>query len=132
MEKWIRIAAWIAFTGILILFYMLDPAENVIFPRCPFHVVTGYYCPGCGSQRAVHSLLHLDLAGVAGNNFLFLPAVLVVVYHYLRPLVVRLTGKKLPDIFYMKSFPWIVLGVIIIFWILRNLSFDPFIFLAPD
>ena len=131
MHRGIRIAVWVAVFGIVVLFFVLDPSENIIFPQCPFHMLTGYYCPGCGSQRAVHSLLHLDFAGVADNNVLFLPAVLVVFYHYTRPLTGRLTGKNMPDIFYSPGFPWIVLGILIVFWILRNIPFYPFLFLAP-
>lgn len=26
-------------------------------PSCVFHRLTGYDCPGCGTQRAVHALL---------------------------------------------------------------------------
>ena len=33
------------------------------YPTCPFLAITGWYCPGCGSLRAVHDLLHGDLAG---------------------------------------------------------------------
>ena len=42
------------------IFYTLDPSECRVFPRCPFLMATGLKCPGCGSQRALHSLLHLD------------------------------------------------------------------------
>src|SRR5690606_32381537 len=31
--------------------------------QCPVHGVTGGFCPGCGSTRAVHELLHGDVAG---------------------------------------------------------------------
>ncbi|MCM1109265.1 MAG: DUF2752 domain-containing protein [Clostridium sp.] len=44
-------------------------------------VITGLQCPGCGSQRAVHSLLHADLRAAWGYNALlvaFLPFVLLL------------------------------------------------------
>lgn len=28
------------------------------FPPCLFHLLTGFYCPGCGGTRAVKALLH--------------------------------------------------------------------------
>ncbi|MEM9293244.1 MAG: DUF2752 domain-containing protein [Acidobacteriota bacterium] len=31
-------------------------------PRCPFRSFTGFLCPGCGSLRAMHHLLHGELA----------------------------------------------------------------------
>lgn len=42
-------------------------------PRCMFHTLTGWECPGCGSQRLLHALLHGDVAGAwRANAFLLL------------------------------------------------------------
>jgi len=132
MKKIIQGGLLVVIVGLAVLFFILDPAKHTIFPRCPFNVITGYYCPGCGSQRAIHSLLHLNFAGVAGNNLLFLPALLLVAYHYMHPYLNRFLGWKLPNIFYFKITPWVILGVIVLFWILRNLPYYPFSVLAPD
>ena len=48
------------------------------FVPCPFHAITGLWCPGCGMTRALHHLLHGDVAGAVSSN-LFLPVVVVVV-----------------------------------------------------
>ena len=132
MKKIINFGLLIVFIGLAVLFFILNPTEHEIFPKCVFHSVTGHYCPGCGSQRAIHSLLHLNFAGVAGNNFLFLPAVLLLFYHYSFSFLNKKFRWKLPNLFYLKSTPWIILGVIILFWILRNLPFYPFNILAPN
>ena len=121
----------IVITGLAILFFVLDPAKNAIFPRCIFNSLTGFYCPGCGSQRAIHSLLHFDIAGVAHYNFLFLPAILLIGYHYLHPILNRVFNWKLPNIFYLKNTPWIILCVVVLFWITRNIPVFPFNELAP-
>ncbi|MBT3382732.1 MAG: DUF2752 domain-containing protein [Prolixibacteraceae bacterium] len=132
MKKILNIGLLLFFTGLAVLFFVLNPSENEIFPKCVFHSITGYYCPGCGSQRAIHSLLHLNFYSVVSNNFLFLPAVLVVMYHYLYSFINQRFNLKLPNIFYFKSTPWIILVVILIFWILRNLPIYPFSVLAPN
>lgn len=36
--------------------------------RCPFHAVTGWYCPGCGGTRALGALLHGDIPGALRDN----------------------------------------------------------------
>lgn len=113
-----------------ILFYVLDPAKHAVFPKCLLYSASGFYCPGCGSQRALHSLLHFDLAAVVRYNVLFLPAALLVLYHYLHPLVNRVLRLKLPNILYLKNTPWVILAVVLMFWIARNLpSFSE---LAPQ
>ena len=119
-------------TIIAVLFFLLDPTQNQLFPRCAFNALTGYYCPGCGSQRAIHNLLHLNIAGVVSNNFLFLPAVLAIAYHYLHPLLNNKFGWKLPNILYKRYTPWIIFGTVMLFWLLRNLPVYPFSVLAPN
>ena len=131
MKRILKIGLLVVFAGLAVLFFVLDPAKHNIFPRCLFNSVTGYYCPGCGSQRAIHSLLHFDIAGVVSYNFLFIPAFLLIIYHYLHPVLNRIFGWKLPNIIYFKSTPWIIFGFVLAFWILRNLPFYPFSVLAP-
>jgi hypothetical protein len=131
MKKILNIGLLIAFIGLAVLFFILDPAKHNIFPRCLFNSITGYYCPGCGSQRAIHSLLHFDIEGVVSYNFLFIPAFLLIIYHYLHPILNRIFSWKLPNIFYFKSTPWVIFGFVIAFWIMRNLTFYPFSVLAP-
>lgn len=131
MKKILNTGLLIGFTGLAVLFFLLDPAKHELFPRCVFNSITGYYCPGCGSQRAIHSLLHLDFVGVVSYNFLFIPAFLLIFYHYLHPVFNRLFGLKLPNVFYFSSTPWIIFGVVVLFWILRNIPVYPFSVLAP-
>jgi hypothetical protein len=49
-----------------------DPATPM--PACPFHAVTGLWCPGCGGLRMVHALLHGRLAEAAHDNPVLLAA----------------------------------------------------------
>lgn len=61
-----------------VVYGMFDPASSAYFPRCGFKVLTGYDCPGCGSQRALHALLHGDISAAWGYNA-FLVALLPLV-----------------------------------------------------
>lgn len=55
------------------IYFLVDPARSGWIPKCPFHLLTGLDCPGCGSQRMIHALLHGDLAGAwQANPFLLL------------------------------------------------------------
>ncbi|MEJ2068687.1 MAG: DUF2752 domain-containing protein, partial [Deltaproteobacteria bacterium] len=51
------VAAVVLISGIVIL-YFFKPGQSPIYPPCPFHLITGLYCPGCGSLRALHALFH--------------------------------------------------------------------------
>jgi len=132
MNRTIQFVLLFILIGIAVLFYFLDPVQHSLFPQCIFHSISGYHCPGCGSQRAIHSLVHLNFAGVVGNNFLFLPALLLIAYHYIRPPLNNFMKWKLPNIFYSKKTPWIIFAVVVLFWILRNLPWYPFSVLAPN
>lgn len=44
-------------------YYFIDPVEVRWMPRCLWKVATGTDCPGCGSQRMAHALMHGDISG---------------------------------------------------------------------
>ena len=50
-------AVAIGLTAIIALYALLAPA-NPYFPRCLIRQITGFDCPGCGTQRAIHAILH--------------------------------------------------------------------------
>ncbi|MBN1819443.1 MAG: DUF2752 domain-containing protein [Prolixibacteraceae bacterium] len=114
------------------IFFFLNPEEEGVFPECIFHSVTGYYCPGCGSQRAFHNLLHLNFTGVVSNNLLFLPGMLVLIYGIALPFINRRFNTNYKNILYNKWTPLWIFIIIILFAVLRNLPYYPFSVLAPN
>ncbi len=69
MTPWRRLswpAAIVAAAALAVaaaVYFIFDPSQaGNLFPRCPFLTLTGLQCPGCGSQRAIHSLLHGNIA----------------------------------------------------------------------
>ena len=56
----------------------VDPSQRSVLPPCPFHALTGWWCPGCGMTRATHHLLHGDVVGALRYNAL-LPFVLALI-----------------------------------------------------
>lgn len=57
----------------------IDPFRPMAL-GCPVHGLTGGFCPGCGSTRAVHELLHGDIAGSLVCHPLVLPLLGLVIY----------------------------------------------------
>jgi hypothetical protein len=119
-----RVLAWIAGAaaaagGVALLFFFA-PEEHPFYPRCLLRTVTGLQCPGCGGLRAVHHLLHGNLA---------------VAFHY-NPLVVlllpglaaaaaclalrRVTGRPIGVGFNRPVWLWLIVGALLAFGIWRN------------
>jgi hypothetical protein len=121
------VAAAAAAAGLL---WIVDPhqAGNPL-PPCPSRWLTGLFCPGCGSTRALHALLHGDLPGALAMNpllVLSLPAVAVLALDWLRMLPANLAAvaTRLGN-----ARAWAVL--LIGYGVLRNLPWPPFSWLAP-
>lgn len=131
MKKRIAIvsaAALIAAAALLYLYFTAE-GEGAGIP-CMFHRLTGFYCSGCGSSRALRSALHLDFYQALRYNAVFTLALpFFAVYFgslsisYIRFGKDRISGKISMKIIY------IFVAVAVIYGILRNIpAFD---FLAP-
>ena len=56
--------------SIIAFYYFINPADNIFLPSCTFKKITGFYCPGCGGQRAFHQLLHGHFNDAFHSNLL--------------------------------------------------------------
>jgi hypothetical protein len=54
--------------GVLGLLYVRDPHESGSYGFCPFLLLTGQPCPGCGGLRAMNDLTHGNVAGALSSN----------------------------------------------------------------
>ena len=103
---------------------------------CPFHAVTGYWCPVCGSLRAVASLTRLDVAGALSANLVVTLLLPFLALSVLGPAVASATGRKLTPLTALTvgNRTWVVLGVVFgIFTVWRNLPGLPLSgWLAPQ
>ncbi len=68
--------------GFILFFF--DPATAGFYPPCLFRTVLGMRCPGCGSLRAVHQLLHGQVAAAwALNRMIFIAGPLALLASFL-------------------------------------------------
>ncbi|WP_046471672.1 DUF2752 domain-containing protein [Allosalinactinospora lopnorensis] len=114
------------------LLHFVDPNEEGNYPLCPWLMLTGTYCPGCGTMRAVHALTHLDIAGAAQMNVFLLAALPYFafayarwVYRSFRPAPPPTAPRRMPSPMWL----YLLVGLIMAFWVVRNLPFGSF--LAP-
>lgn len=117
--------------SVVVVVYLFDPTRSRIYPPCIFHAVTGLYCPGCGSTRALHQLLHGNVVGALRFNPLIILALPLVIYGLVAE-AAKVSGKLLPT----PGLSWNVvrLAIIIIigYGILRNIPVYPLTLLAPS
>lgn len=118
--KWIVGFSVLIVIGIIAYF---NPYEVSWFPKCPFKLLTGLKCSGCGAQRAVHFLFNFEISKAFHEN-----ALLVCSIPYLIGGVVvdNVKNKKeriqsFQNLFFGIKAIYIVLIVIIGFWITRNI-----------
>ena len=102
-----------------------------MFPTCPFLSLTGCYCPGCGTLRALYVLLHGDVIGALGYNVLAVLSLPFIAYSYGSG-AMRAFGLRAPRPAFVHPYLiWALLLAIVAYWITRNLPFVPLNVLAP-
>ena len=100
---------------------LVDPNQSGHYPTCPFLAVTGYYCPGCGSLRAVHALTHGDIGAAVGLNVLTVVGIVIVAV--LWGLWTLRSWRGQPRTRVAPAWTlYLALGAIVVFWIVRNLT----------
>ena len=115
----------------LLLLRFYDPASSGFFPPCPLHYLTGLYCPGCGSLRALHQLLLGNLHTAWAMNPLTCLLLPFLIYGLASELMRWPSGRNLPQVFIPGRWIYALAAVIVLFGILRNLPIYPFDLLAP-
>jgi hypothetical protein len=65
--------------GALAYIGLVDPHNpGSVFPVCPFRLLTGWNCPGCGALRMIHDLLHGHFAAAINDNVFVLAGIPVL------------------------------------------------------
>lgn len=111
--------------------FAYDPAEKNALPGCLFHDLTGLYCPGCGSCRALHQLLNGHVGAALELNPLMVLALPFLGLYFL--LYASAAVRRKPWLGVSLKAMWIraILCLVIAHGVLRNIPFAPFSWLAP-
>src|SRR3954449_5945916 len=76
--------------------HVRDPHQSGSWGYCPWLILTGTYCPGCGGLRAVNDLTDGDVAAAASSNLLFVVSIPFLVLAWTRTMVDRWRGVVRP------------------------------------
>lgn len=127
---WFSLLTFITF--FCIYYYVINPNKTNLALPCLFKLLTGLNCTGCGGQRAFHFLLHGEFLQASRYNILiyFLPFLLYVVFASIQMYILN-SKKYVIKFIFSNEIGILILVFLIIFTVLRNIPYEPFIYLAP-
>lgn len=128
-----RLIAFLWVTGIMLLagvLYFFNPADGVVYPVCVFHSWTGMDCPGCGSLRAAHALMHGQLTNAWDSNPLFVILLPWAIYALWKQYRTPRDGSAVKGAGFTRYWFWVLLVVLVVFGVIRNLPMDRFRWMA--
>jgi hypothetical protein len=112
-----------AILGGLAIVYQFPPAEYSFYPRCPIYLTTHWLCPGCGSTRALHSLLHLDIQSALRYNALF-TLLFPIACLWIGFIIYRtMRYDQFPNLAFPRSLAVCLIVTVVLFTIARNTMF---------
>ena len=133
-SRWQRIRPPVVLAAVVltlsVALHFRDPHEQGSWGFCPWLVLTGTYCPGCGGLRAVNDLTRGDIGSAASSNLLFVSAIPLATWMWVRSLSQRWRGVREPlprDV--VKVATAVIVVLVVAFWVARNLSIGSW--LAP-
>lgn len=121
------VAMWLMIGAATVYLFIFEPGKSGFFLNCPFRMLTGFSCPGCGSTRGLHRLLHGDILGAFQFNpmmFLLLP---ILLFALVRHTIAVFGNRTFKGNQVNPAFIWMFFVVVMSFWIFRNTPFYPFV-----
>lgn len=107
--------------------FMFEPGRSGFFPPCPFRLLTGFTCPGCGTTRALHEMLHGHFAAAFMLNPLLVLAIPFLLLALLRYSVIVMRGGVPRPNALPAPVIYALFVIIVSFWVFRNTPFYPFV-----
>lgn len=116
---------WAGLTILIVLvafiLFWVDPARPGILPPCPFRLFTGLKCPGCGTLRGLHQLLHGHPLEAWRFNPLMVITLPLMTYIWISYTSKVFRGKPLLNLNLRAYWIWLLLVFILLYWVGRNI-----------
>lgn len=117
---WAPVATTAAATAYGLVVHIVDPNESGNYPTCPWLMLTGTYCPGCGALRATHALTDGDISLALQRNPVLVVGAIIGALFLLRWFGRKWRGYRrtqAPSALLLYGLVFAIWA----FWILRNL-----------
>lgn len=101
------------------LLHLRDPHDAGSYGFCPFLVLTGQPCPGCGGLRAMNLLTNGEVVAAVSSNLFAVVLVPTLVVAWMVWFARRARGVDAPFLT-LPSTVWIVASMLVlVFWVAR-------------
>jgi drug/metabolite transporter (DMT)-like permease len=102
--------------------HLRDPHRSGSWGYCPWLLLTGTYCPGCGGLRAVNDLTRGDVGAAFSSNALFVASIPAFAALWVRSVRRRWRGVNRPwPSRVVAVSATLALVAVLVFWVVRNL-----------
>lgn len=118
-----NIIIFLVATLLLLFIIFVNPFTSAFAPKCIFRLLTGYDCPACGIQRALHTAMNGDIATALRYNYFLL---ISIPYFLAVAITTFWKADLIVKMGYYVQHPNVVraiLVLIIIWWIVRNIPY---------
>lgn len=121
------VAIWSLLLAGAAYLFIFEPGKAGFFPACPFRLLTGFTCPGCGATRALHHVLHGQFDTAFTLNPLLLLALPFLLFALVRYSAIVLRGAAPRPNALRAPYVYAIFFIILSFWIFRNTPLYPFV-----
>ena len=102
----------------LIFLYVIFLNKYFVIPACPIYSNFGFYCPACGSTRAVLSLINLNFK----KSFIYNPIIIYAFFTTTFYLIIEAIPSK-KSIINWRLFVYVGLFILTLTFIIHNTIF---------
>jgi hypothetical protein len=102
------------------LLHFHDPHSSGSYGFCPFLLLTGRPCPGCGGLRAINDLTRFDIGAAVSSNALAVALVGVLAIAFVLWIPHRWRGEDKPMIVLGPRTGIALVTVLVVFGVVRN------------
>lgn len=124
MKKWLLRLLFLVVPLVgLFYYYHFFGSNNNEGLSCTFYKDTGWLCPGCGGQRALHALLHGNLLEALQYNVMIILYFPLLAFMYIALVEVYIVKNSsfLAKYALPNWFAYFFIVAILVFFILRNI-----------